>query len=156
MKIAVFSDSHGRISPMLYAVETFCPDMILFLGDGAADIVKIKKQFPQIPLKAVRGNCDIISSLPETKLVSVDRVTIFMTHGHLYGVKTGILYNLAQEADKAGASLALYGHTHLAKLDNIGTVTTLNPGSCGNRTAPSFAEVVTDGAGGFTCNIINL
>lgn len=156
MKIAVFSDSHGRISPMLCAVRVHRPDMIIFLGDGEKDIVKIKKQFPQIPLKAVRGNCDLMSSLPETQLVSADRVKIFMTHGHLYGVKRGSLYELAQATYRVGATIALYGHTHLAKLENVGTITTLNPGSCGSRTSPSFAEVVTDGVGGFTCHIVSL
>jgi len=156
MKIAVFSDSHGNISPMLYAVEACRPDMILFLGDGSEEIGEIKKQFPQIPLKAVRGNCDRDSSLPETGLVSADGVEIFMTHGHLYGVKSGFLYGLAQAACELGAALALYGHTHLARLETIGAVTLLNPGSCGDRIKPSFAEVVTDGVGGFACRIAYL
>ena len=156
MKIAVFSDSHGHIIPMLQTVEARNPDMILFLGDGAEDIAQIKKQFPQIPLKAVRGNCDYDSMLPNTELVLADGVVIFMAHGHLYGVKNGFLYGLALAADEAGAALAIYGHTHLARLQNVGTVTTLNPGSCGSRIAPSFSEVVTDGIGGFTCRIVNL
>lgn len=156
MKITVFSDSHGCISTMMEAVETSLPDMILFLGDGAENITEIKKQFPQIPLKAVRGNCDHDSSLPENELVSADGVEIFMTHGHIHGVKSGSLYSLVHTAGEAGAVLALYGHTHLARLEKIGTVTTLNPGSCGSRIAPSYAEIITNGSGKFTCRIVNL
>lgn len=140
MKLAVFSDSHGRVEPMLSAIEEASPDMILFLGDGASDVEKIKKQFPQIPLRAVRGNCDFNSVLPETDSFTADGVRIFMTHGHLFGVKSGMLYALAEAADNSGAALALYGHTHLARMERVGEITVLNPGSCGDR-APSFAEI---------------
>lgn len=155
MKIAVFSDSHGRTAPLLAALREAEPDLLLFLGDGAKDLEKIKTQLPQTPVKAVCGNCDYSSALPETELLTADGVRIFMTHGHLHKVKGGSLYALAEAADSAGASLALYGHTHRARLETIGSVTTLNPGSCGMGER-SFALVVTDGVRGFTVSFLEL
>jgi putative phosphoesterase len=155
MKIAVFSDSHGRTAPIIAGIKSKKPDLLLFLGDGIRDLDKIKAQFPDIPLRAVRGNCDYDSCLPVSDVITADGVNIFFTHGHLYGVKSKNLYALAEAADQSGAALALYGHTHTARIEPVGSVTTLNPGSCGSGAA-SFAIVVTDGAGGFSCFIVSL
>ena len=154
MKIAIFSDSHGRTTPIIAGIRLEKPDLLLFLGDGARDLDKIKSQFPDIPLRAVQGNCDYNSNLPLSDVITVDGITIFMTHGHLYGVKSKNLYALAEAADQNGALLALYGHTHTARIEPVGAVTTLNPGSCGSSSS-SFAIVITDGSGGFSCRIVN-
>ncbi|NCC68247.1 MAG: metallophosphoesterase [Clostridia bacterium] len=155
MKIAVFSDSHGRTAPIIAGIKAEKPDSLLFLGDGARDLDKIKAQFPDIPLRAVRGNCDYDSYLPVSDVITADGVRIFLTHGHLYGVKSKNLYALAEVANQSGATLALYGHTHTARIEPVGSVITLNPGSCGCGTA-SFAIVTTGGAGRFSCQIIGL
>lgn len=154
MKLSVFSDSHGRSNAMIAAIKSSSPDMIIFLGDGESDVQIIKKQFPHIPLRAVRGNCDINSAFPEIDVFSSDGVGIFMTHGHLFGVKSGSYYALSEAADKAGATLALYGHTHVASIEQIGNIRTLNPGSCGGGT-PSYAEVEIQN-GSFSCRIIRI
>lgn len=111
MKLVVFSDSHGHPDRMLRVIGQSSPDMIIHLGDGGTDIAKIKKQFPQIPLKAVRGNCDLISDLPESELFSVGKVKIFITHGHIFGVKIN-LSRLIERADASDADIVMYGHTH--------------------------------------------
>lgn len=155
MKIAVFSDSHGRTAPITAGIKAESPDLLLFLGDGVRDLDKIKAQFPDIPLRAVQGNCDYNSYLPLSDVITVDGIIIFLTHGHLYGVKSKNLYALAEAADQSGALLAIYGHTHTARIEPVGSVTTLNPGSCGSTPA-SFAIVITDGYGGFSCRIVSL
>lgn len=155
MKIAVFSDSHGSTAPIIAGIMAEKPDLLLFLGDGVRDLDKIKAQFPNIPLRAVQGNCDYDTNLPVSDVVTADGVKIFLTHGHLYGVKSGNLYALAEAADQNGAALALYGHTHIPRIETVGSVTTLNPGSCGSGDT-SFAIVATNGASGFSCFIVNL
>ena len=65
---------------------------------------------------AVRGNCDFGSDLPLTGEFTAQGVKIFYTHGHYYGVKSG-LYTLACAARERGAQVALYGHTHNALED---------------------------------------
>ena len=58
MKIAVFSDTHGSAKGMLNAVRDYKPEMIIHLGDGNSDLLKLEKEFPHIPVYSVCGNCD--------------------------------------------------------------------------------------------------
>lgn len=155
MKLLVFSDSHGYSLKMLSAIEQRKPDMILHLGDGGRDVSKIEAQFPQIPLRAVCGNCDLGSIQPETDFFQVGKVKIFITHGHLYGVKV-TLSALVDEARARGADIAMFGHTHIAKFAMSGGIYVLNPGTCGLAASSSCAEVIIDDKGEITCDIIRL
>ena len=155
MKIAVFSDSHGYTPKMLDAIYDCSPDLIIHLGDGNFDIDKIEKQFPLIPLKAVRGNCDFSPILPETDLFTVSGIKIMITHGHLFGVKSSTA-SLTDMAKKAGADIVMYGHTHVADYFEIGKLLVINPGSCGFSSLSSFAEVIISDKGIVSCRIIRL
>ena len=87
MKFIVFSDSHGVADNMIRAVEIEKPDLCFFLGDGERDLDTLQKRFPTLPVNAVRGNCDVFSTLPQTLVCAAGGIKIFATHGHLYGVK---------------------------------------------------------------------
>jgi len=152
LRFMVFSDSHGYSERMLSAIGQSTPDMIIHLGDGGRDIDKIKKKFPKIPLKAVRGNCDFGSDLPETELFSVGAVNIFITHGHTFGVKR-VLAPLIDEAMALGANMVMFGHTHIPVFSMAGGLYVLNPGACGGF-APSCAEVIIDEKGEISCRIL--
>lgn len=152
LRLMVFSDSHGYSEKMLIAIEQSAPDMIIHLGDGGRDLDKIKKQFPQIPLKAVRGNCDLSSDLPETELFSVRAIKIFITHGHTFGVKR-VLAPLIDEAIALGADMVMFGHTHIPLFSMAGGLYVLNPGTSGGS-PPSCAEVVIDDKGEIFCRIL--
>lgn len=154
MKIAVFSDSHGFAAKMLSEIKELSPDMIIHLGDGNSDVAKIEKQFPQIPLKAVRGNCDLTSNRPETELFSVSGVRIFITHGHLFGAKNGISA-LVERANLLKADIVMFGHTHAPKNMTSGNLHVLNPGSCGFPPA-SCAELIIGDSQVLSCRIIGL
>ena len=151
----MFSDSHGYAEKMLSAIRDTSPDLIIHLGDGGIDIEKTKTQFPLIPLKAVRGNCDISSSLPESDLFSVSGIKIFITHGHLFGVKKSTAL-LTDKAVKIGADIVMYGHTHIADYFKIGKIHVINPGSCGFSMSASFAEVNISDDGTVFCRILKL
>ena len=153
MKLLVFSDSHGNSAKMLNAITENSPDIIVHLGDGSRDVAQIEKQFPQIPLKAVRGNCDISSDWPDSELFPVGKVRVFITHGHIYGVKW-TLSSLVDEASARGANVVMFGHTHNAHYSMSGGLHVLNPGSCGSSPAPSYAEVIVDDRGEVFCRII--
>ena len=150
----VFSDSHGQAGKMLSAIEQGSPDMIIHLGDGGRDIDKIKKQFPHIPLKAVRGNCDLGSVLPETELFSVGAVKLFITHGHIFAVKR-TLSPLIDEALALGADIVMFGHTHVAFSSTASGMYVINPRTCGGY-PPSCAELVIDSKGEILCRILNI
>ena len=58
MKICVFSDSHGYANNMIEAVRREKPALCFFLGDGESDLVTLRGRFPDLPVNAVRGNCE--------------------------------------------------------------------------------------------------
>lgn len=133
MKILVLSDSHSALRFMRHCIDIICPDLIVHLGDYYDDAAAIHEEYSHIPLLQVPGNCDRYrcSSLTQEILISnVDGVTIYMTHGHLHGVKqhTG---GLVLDAKAANAQVVLYGHTHVADCRQEDGLWILNPGSCG-------------------------
>ena len=113
MNIAVFSDTHGNTAKMLQAVRSSRPDVLIHLGDYDRDTKVLRRDFPEIPLYSVCGNCDYGSGEPLWGVVSLGPVKAFLTHGHLYNVDWNVdsLVYAAQEQD---CQLALYGHTHRA------------------------------------------
>lgn len=132
MKILVLSDSHGSVDTMLAAVEREKPQAIIHLGDMWADGRALHRALPEIPFYQVEGNCDRYSWEPcrDTTIIQMfDGVTCYMTHGHLHGVKTGLL-RLALAAQEAGAGVALFGHTHSSLCTEQNGVLLVNPGSC--------------------------
>ena len=151
----VFSDTHGQPDRMLAVIAQSLPNMIIHLGDGGRDIEKIKKQFPQIPLEAVRGNCDLSSALPESALLSVGGVRIFITHGYIFAVKQ-TLSLLIDEARSKNADMVLYGHTHIANNTMDGGLYVLNPGASGYCASPSCAEIVIDDRNEIYCRIFRI
>lgn len=155
MKLAVFSDSHGNPERMLRAIGHFAPDMILHLGDGGRDITKIKTQFPDLPLSAVRGNCDISGALPETETVTISGVRLFLTHGHLFGVKQTPSI-LIDEAIKREANIVLFGHTHEAVCYQERGLFVINPGTAGCPPMQTFAELEISSDGAISSRIVRL
>lgn len=133
MTILVFSDSHGAKNFMRACIEEYTPDYILHLGDHYEDGKKIAAEYPQIPMIQVPGNCDEYRDTEDAPLVRkirLDGVSIFMTHGHLHGVKKNP-YALVKDARDQGADIALFGHTHCALCRQEDDLWVMNPGSCG-------------------------
>lgn len=127
-KILVISDSHGNLQGIESLRSLFLEnDYFIHLGDGANDTKPLRMEAPE-KVYACRGNCDIVCPYPDEEELDIDGVKIFFCHGHRYGVKSG-LERLAQEAKERGAQIALYGHTHVAKITQIDGVTLINPGA---------------------------
>ena len=130
MKILVMSDSHGNKTSMLNTVELEAPDMILHLGDHAKDCAAIEWEYPAIPLHSVKGNCDRSSSEPEIYDFTLSGKRFFMTHGHLYNVKTGYA-SILNAASCRGVDVLLFGHTHIPYCKVMDNLVAINPGSIG-------------------------
>lgn len=139
---------------MIKAIESGRPDLILHLGDGGRDLDGIRSRFPGIKLEAVCGNCDLSSGLPEVLDLTVCGVRLFLTHGHLYGVKSN-LNRLLYAAEERGAQAVLFGHTHRALVTEAGGLTVINPGSCGYPPR-TYAELTFETDGRFSAAIIDL
>ena len=131
MKILVFSDSHGNYNSMLDAVALESPDMILHLGDHDKDCDDIELLYPEIPLRSVRGNCDRFSAGLDTDEFLLDGKRFFMTHGHLFGVKSGKTRIISKAKDR-DADVLLFGHTHVPHFSVADGLAVINPGSIGS------------------------
>ena len=141
MKIAVFSDTHGVTEPMVDAVCRFRPDAVIHLGDHDRDTAPLLREFPEIPLYSVCGNCDFLPLAPNDLSVQLGPVTAFLTHGHRYGVDYGNTDRLVYAAQEAGAQLTLFGHTHTPYHEDFGGVKVVNPGTAGKGRSLTWALI---------------
>ena len=151
MKIAVFSDTHKHIGDAARVIDREQPDLVIHLGDHIRDAYALAGQFPHTPMECVPGNCDYAPTVPQSLTLEFDGVRIFMTHGHIYGVKRD-LTALTGAAKDAGAQLALFGHTHIQHMEERDGLTLLNPGAAGRFGRSGYAVVeIKDGV--FSCRL---
>lgn len=139
MKVAVFSDTHGVTIPMVRAVRKYEPDALVHLGDYDRDASVLLREFRELPLYNVSGNCDWEPLAPNVRVVSFGPVKAFLTHGHLYHVDYGRVDSLVYAAQEAGAQLALFGHTHVPLQKDLGGVRVVNPGTAGKGRSKTWA-----------------
>lgn len=145
--LLVISDSHGNAAIVRTILEYFGgkADALCFCGDGIEDILAaletacadndLARCIPPV-IALVRGNGDAgiyhlydkISVPKDVQFTAAGR-RVFMTHGHNYDVyySPNMLYATAAETQ---SSLLLFGHTHVANVQQKDGVTLLNPGSC--------------------------
>ena len=127
-KILLISDTHGFHENLREVVRREAPfERVLHMGDteGWDPVIR---DIVGVPADIVSGNCDWASDLPSEKMLVIDRVHIFMTHGHEYYVTTG-MEGLLEAAVASGCQVALFGHTHRPFLLNHKGVLVANPGS---------------------------
>ena len=145
MELLVCSDIHGNTSALYEAVDRHPKaEALIFLGDGLTDLENLEYTNPGLRIYSVRGNCDLGSFAPADGLAAFGGVLFYYTHGHLYGVKSG-LDGLWAAARQRGADAALFGHTHRACCETRDGVTLFNPGSL-SYVHPTFG-VITIGDG---------
>lgn len=143
MKIVVFSDAHGE-KGIINRIINYNPDAdyIISLGDSELnqqflqdlDIIAIKGNYPRDPGFAYEGE------------LNVEGKKIYMTHGHKFGVHKK-LTKLSSHALKNEYDLALYGHTHIARVDKIANTILANPGSVKsprNSVPPSYMIITIE------------
>lgn len=126
----LFSDLHGDYSSLSKIADFGSKNQgVLFAGDGA----DILGDFKNEKWYWVKGNCD---QLGENEIIIEEEgVKIFLTHGHLYGVKSSYL-RIVMRAKELGCSVVVFGHTHQPLvLEEMG-VLMVNPGSCSYYAQP--------------------
>lgn len=154
MRILVLSDSHRYAADALSAIRAQRKaEVIIHLGDGAGDIDSAKLERPGAMFLSVAGNCDFASLLPYELTRTFDNVKIFMTHGYHYDVKNG-LSQLEEKARREGAQIALYGHTHIPKVEYRDGLYLMNPGSASGFHATYGTIDLTPA--GIVCNIVEI
>jgi putative phosphoesterase len=142
--IGLISDTHGLLRPEI--TRTFeGVSLILHAGDvgGAAILTSLAAI---APVEAVYGNVDDAHDpmLAGERSVTIDGVTIHVSHGHELGSPTAEKLFVRYDGD-----VLVYGHTHKAVVvrDARGRLA-VNPGAAGPRRfdrQPSVALLRIDG-----------
>ena len=148
MKFLVVSDSHGRHDLLRKAIGQEAPiDMLIHAGDIEGDLDKILGPGREYAVHAVAGNMDWSGSLESAELFDMGGRKVFLTHGHHYGVSY-TLAGIREAAEKCGADVAIYGHTHMPALDEQNDILLLNPGSIAkprqNGLKKTYAVITVD------------
>ncbi len=157
MKLLVLSDSHAARRFMKDAIEKLKPDAVIHLGDFYDDAQVLAQDYPYLVFHTVPGNCDqfrVCRDVAQTLCYSVGGVRLYMTHGHLHGVKSGT-HRLALDGRKAGAQAVLYGHTHAPDCRKEDDLWIFNPGSCGHA-GGTVGIIETNNGQIISCQIIKL
>lgn len=122
------SDSHGDSYAIRQAVaEQPSARIMFYLGDGERDL-ELVEGTSNLFIHKVKGNCDFGSSLPAYVIDEVEGQRVYATHGYVERVKYGTSL-LRQYAADNKATIALYGHTHIADTTYSDGIWLVNPGS---------------------------
>jgi putative phosphoesterase len=128
MRIGVISDTHrDKSSIEQLGSKIGGLDMLIHLGDNVEDIAIIKKYYSGTIIN-VKGNCDFFRGTPNDRVEEICGKKVFLTHGHRYDVKDNLL-KLRGKALEVGATIVLYGHTHIGQIDFQEGIWYINPGS---------------------------
>ena len=128
MRILVVSDSHGYNTHLFKVIDSLKPiDMLIHCGDSG-DLGDYINELVDCPVVMVRGNCDDYCQYRSEEILEVNGNKILVTHGHMYGVKSG-LGNLYERAKELSANIVLYGHSHIPDLTQMYGIMAMNPGS---------------------------
>lgn len=159
MRILIVSDSHGRNHYLSRALDKVGDiDLFIHLGDleGSEDFIEA---FVNCRIEMISGNNDYFTEIPREKLITVGKYTIFMTHGHQYGVYYDT-EKLKEAARQRGANIVMYGHTHIPSVDLKDDVYAINPGSItlprqsGRQHSFILMEIDTHGEAHFSINYV--
>jgi putative phosphoesterase len=148
MRIGVVSDTHGHVANALAAVnllDSLEVTRILHCGDIGAEA--IPPLFKAWPTDFVFGNCDYARD----ELATTIRTAGLTCHGVFGDLTIGerriaLLHSddhrKFHEVVQSGIyDLVCYGHTHVAKIEQIDGTTVLNPGALYRANPHSIAIV---------------
>jgi putative phosphoesterase len=122
-RIGIISDTHGLLRPEAER-HLMGVDHIVHAGDiGRPEIIDALRRIA--PVIAIRGNVDSgawAREYPDTKRMRLAGKSIYVLHD----LKT-------LQVDPAGFDVIVSGHSHMPKIDRVGGVLYVNPGSAGRR-----------------------
>jgi uncharacterized protein len=123
-RIGIISDTHGLLRPEAEQLLAGV-DHIIHAGDiGRPEIVDALRRIA--PVTAIRGNVDSgewAREYPDTTLLRLAGKSIYVLHD---------LKTLRADPD-ARIDVIVSGHSHVPKIETVGGVLYLNPGSAGRR-----------------------
>ncbi|KIL46244.1 metallophosphoesterase [Jeotgalibacillus campisalis] len=126
MKVVVVSDNHGDKERLIDLKERYenTVDAMLHCGDS-----ELPFNSPEMEgFEKVGGNCDMDSAYPDEKVIKIKDTTLFLTHGHLYGIKQS-LDKIHYKATEEEADIIFFGHSHSLGAEVVDQRLYVNPGS---------------------------
>ncbi|WP_066311497.1 metallophosphoesterase family protein [Bacillus sp. FJAT-29814] len=124
-KVLVVSDSHGLTKELEVIRDRHQQevDLMIHCGDSqlTPDHLALTGYF------TVAGNCDW-GGFPNELVTDVASRKFFITHGHLYSVKTSLM-GLKYKAEETGADIVCFGHSHVLGAEVVDGRLYINPGS---------------------------
>ena len=136
--LGVLSDTHGFLSNEAFrALADMSPQLILHAGDICGDDILPRLEM-LAPVVAVLGNNDYMGEYGPHVVARADfevmGTSMTMTH-----IPSRIMVGSAR--------LAICGHTHIPRVEQMGSMTILNPGSVTrprSESGPTLARVVLE------------
>lgn len=126
MDILVVSDNHGSEEVLKQVLDRHQGEVSAVLHCGDSEATPDNKLLNDMHI--VQGNVDSPGNFPDELTVDVGHIKTYLTHGHLYQVKTSYA-SLFSKAEQINADLVCSGHTHVAgAFEEDGTIF-VNPGS---------------------------
>lgn len=138
MLVGLISDTHGKLSPAVH--EAFARvDYIIHAGDICAQGVLWELESIATTL-AVLGNCDYLdygAGVNPTLVTTIGGVRVFVSH---------FPEDAALAARSGEYGLAVHGHTHIPRDEQLGSCRIVNPGSAsrprgGSRACVALVEL---------------
>ena len=123
--IGIVSDTHGMLRPEAFRVLAHA-DHIIHGGDiGDPEIITALRRIA--PVTAIRGNVDTgawSTGFAETEIVELGGRSFYILHD---------LNTLQIDPVAKGIDVIISGHSHVPKINTVGGLLYVNPGSAGRR-----------------------
>ena len=107
-RVIAVSDSHGAADSLRWVLTHEKADALIYLGDGLRDLDEAMDAKPKgMRVDRARGNCDFgYPDEPVQALCAFGGVLFFYTHGHHYGVKSGV-YQIMEAGEERLADVEI-------------------------------------------------
>ncbi len=136
MLVGLLSDTHGLLRTEVLAAFAGV-DLILHAGD-VGNLAILQSLSALAPTQAVYGNVDPRNGpLAAAIELQLESVRVHVSHGHETGSPTPATLAVRYDAD-----VIVFGHTHRAVIQQVGSTQVINPGAAGParfRLEPSVA-----------------
>ncbi len=127
-KILIVSDTHRQNGSLFRVIEKVKPiDLLIHCGDIEGEELNLEEA-AGCPVQIVAGNNDFFYGYDNAKTFCLGKYRVYLTHGHHHGVNYSD-EKLIAAAKAENADIVMYGHIHVPRLERIGELTLLNPGS---------------------------
>jgi putative phosphoesterase len=130
MTFGVLSDTHSHNIPASLIERFKSVDLIIHAGD-LCDIHTLKLFKKIAPTKAVQGNMDELAVrkvLPLKEIIICGRLKIGVVHGHIGDTREALKNAMSSFKDDK-MDVVIFGHSHQAFNEKIGSTLYFNPGS---------------------------